>query len=83
VVVLPGQDAESVSTKVEQFSSAVAQAACETVGAGCGISVGVAHYPADGADAEALLAVADQRMYHEKQRGGSASTGADVSGVLV
>jgi diguanylate cyclase (GGDEF)-like protein len=84
VVVLPGQDPESVSTKVEQFSSAVAQSGFETLGAGClGISVGVAHFPADGEDAEALLAAADQRMYREKHRGGSAAGGAGASGVLV
>jgi diguanylate cyclase (GGDEF)-like protein len=84
VAVLPGQQPESVRAKVEQLSSAVAQAGYETVGAGyLGISVGVAYYPADGEDAEALLAAADQRMYREKQRPGVASRGADASGVLV
>jgi diguanylate cyclase (GGDEF)-like protein len=84
VVVLPGQLAESVSGKVEQLSAAVAQAGYETVGAGyLGISVGVAYYPADGADAEALLAAADQRMYREKQRPGTTARGAGASGVLV
>ena len=80
VLVLPGQQPESVSRKVEQLTSAVAEAGYETVGAGCiGISVGAAYYPADGEDAEALLAVADQRMYLEKQR---AASGPDASGVL-
>jgi diguanylate cyclase (GGDEF)-like protein len=84
VVVLPGQLAESVGGKVEQLSAAVAQAGYETVGAGyLGISVGVAYYPADGEDAESLLAAADQRMYREKQRPGSAARGAGASGVLV
>jgi diguanylate cyclase (GGDEF)-like protein len=83
VVVLPGQLAESVNGKVEQLSSAVAQAGYETVGAGyLGISVGVAYYPADGEDAEALLAAADQRMYREKQRSGPSARGADPSSVL-
>ena len=82
VAVLPGQQPESVRAKVEQLTSAVAEAGYETVGAAClGISVGVAYYPADGEDAEALLAAADQRMYREKQRGGAAS-GAGASGVL-
>ena len=82
VLVLPGQELESVSAKVEQLTSAVAQAGYETVGAGClGISVGVAHYPADGKDAEALLAAADQRMYRHKQR--AATAGAGDSGLLV
>jgi diguanylate cyclase len=82
VLVLPGQLPESVSSKVEQLTSAVAEAGYETVGAGClGISVGVAYYPADGEDAEALLAVADQRMYREKQ-GGGAANGSGAPGVL-
>ena len=81
--VMPGQQAESVSAKVEQLSSAVAQAGYETVGEGClGISVGVAHFPVDGADAEALLAAADQRMYREKHRG-AAGRREGAPGVLV
>ncbi len=84
VAVLPGQQPESVATKVEQLSRAVAQAGYDTVGAGyLGISVGVAYYPADGEDAEALLAAADQRMYREKQGGGTRSRSAGASGVLV
>jgi len=83
VVVLPGQEPESVGAKVESLTSVVAHAGYETVRAVClGISVGVAYFPADGEDAEALLAVADQRMYLEKQRGEAAS-GAGDSGVLV
>jgi diguanylate cyclase (GGDEF)-like protein len=82
VLVLPGQQPESVRNNVERLISAVAEAGYETVRAAClGISVGVAYYPADGEDAEALLAVADQRMYLEKQRGGAAS-GSGASGVL-
>jgi len=84
VAVLPGQLPESVASKVEQLSSAVAQAGYETVGTGClGISVGVAYFPADGEDAEALLAAADQRMYREKQREGTSARDAGASGVLV
>ena len=83
VVVLPGQQRDSVIGKIEQLSSAVAQAGYETMGgASLGISVGVAYYPADGEDAESLLAVADQRMYREKQRGGAAAGGGDPTGVL-
>ncbi len=83
VLVLPGQEHDSVSAKVEQLINAVAEAGYDTVRAAClGISVGVAYYPADGEDAEALLAVADQRMYRHKQRSEAASAGGD-SGVLV
>jgi len=82
VLVLPGQEPDSVSTKVEQLTSAVVEAGYETVRAAClGISVGVAYYPTDGKDAEALLAVADQRMYREKQRG-VAANGSDASSVV-
>ena len=81
VLVLPGQEPESVGAKVEQLIRAVAEAGYETMHVGSlGISVGVAYYPDDGEDAEALLAVADQRMYREKQRGGTAR-GAGASGV--
>ena len=31
------------------------------------VSIGTAHYPADGSDAEALLAEADKRMHAEKR----------------
>jgi len=83
VLVLPGQKPQSVNTKVEQLIRAVAEAGYETVRTAClGISVGVAYYPADGEDAEALLAVADQRMYREKQ-GGETARGAGASGVVV
>jgi GGDEF domain-containing protein len=44
--------------------------------------VGVAYYPADGEDAEALLAAADQRMYREKQRSGPTARDAGASSVL-
>ena len=82
VLVLPGQEPDSVAVKVEQLIRAVAEAGYETMGvASLGISVGVAYYPDDGEDAEALLAVADQRMYREKQRGGT-SRGAGAPGVL-
>jgi len=82
VIVMPGQQPESVNSKVEQLAAAVSQAGYETVGEGfLGISVGVAYFPADGEDAEALLAAADQRMYSEKQETKARGTGA--SGVLV
>jgi diguanylate cyclase (GGDEF)-like protein len=82
VLVLPGQERDSVSAKVDQLINAVAEAGYETVRAAClGISVGVAYYPADGEDAEALLSVADQRMYRQKQRSEAASAGD--AGVLV
>jgi GGDEF domain-containing protein len=71
-----------VSSKIEQLAAAVSRAGYETVGEGLlGISVGAAYFPADGEDAEALLAAADQRMYREKH--GSRASGAGASGVLV
>jgi diguanylate cyclase (GGDEF)-like protein len=83
VLVLPGQQSDSVGDNVERLTSAVAQAGFDTVGAAwLGVSVGVAYYPADGQDADALLAVADQRMYREKQRGEAGARGAGDSDVL-
>jgi diguanylate cyclase (GGDEF)-like protein len=82
VIVMPGQHPDSVSSKIEQLAAAVSRAGYETLGEGLlGISVGAAYFPADGEDAEALLAAADQRMYREKH--GSRASGAGASGVLV
>lgn len=69
VVVLPSYRMVAVEARIEQLRQAVSQAASEVAGAaGLGMSVGHALFPEDGEDAEALLAVADKRMYEMKQR---------------
>jgi diguanylate cyclase (GGDEF)-like protein len=69
VVVLPSQRSGSLSAKIERFVNVV-----EEVGrklcplADLSLSVGEASCPADGQDAEQLLAEADRNMYKTKER---------------
>ena len=69
VVVAPGLSVDSANKKVHQLRELAQQAGREVCGEDIlSLSTGFAHYPTDGADAEALLAEADRRMYAEKQR---------------
>ena len=69
VVVAPGLSVESANKKVHQLRELAQQAGREVCGEDIlSLSTGFALYPKDGADAEALLAEADRRMYVEKQR---------------
>jgi diguanylate cyclase (GGDEF)-like protein len=66
VLLLPGCDRNSVQGRMQDLR----QIAIETglpAGNRVSISIGEAHYPEDGADAEELLAEADKRMYKAKQ----------------
>ncbi|MEO8026471.1 MAG: diguanylate cyclase [Bryobacteraceae bacterium] len=68
VVILPGLKPEDIEAKITRMRGLVAQAGrvvCESDI--LSLSVGQAHYPEDGTDAEQLLAEADKRMYKEKQ----------------
>jgi diguanylate cyclase (GGDEF)-like protein len=67
VVLLPGAEPQDAYMKMAQFRTIVKQ-----IGDGLfsgnplTVSVGVAHFPSDGNNAEQLLAEADRRMYKEK-----------------
>ncbi len=68
VVVLPGCPHESVQAMLKLIAGVARIAGKEVVGADLlEMSVGVASYPADGIDAEQLLAQADRCMYKVKQ----------------
>jgi diguanylate cyclase (GGDEF)-like protein/putative nucleotidyltransferase with HDIG domain len=68
VIVAPGLTAETASKKADALRELAKQAGAEVCGEDIlSLSVGQAVYPADGKDAEALLAEADRRMYNEKQ----------------
>jgi diguanylate cyclase (GGDEF)-like protein len=69
VMLIPGGDDEELARKVEAMRSVVRNAG-EITPEPCplSLSVGVAYYPADGADAEELLAEADRRMYKSKRQ---------------
>ena len=68
VVLLPGVQPFDAGLKVAQFRDVVREIG-ESLFSGdvLTVSVGAAHFPIDGADAEQLLAEADRRMYAEKR----------------
>ena len=69
VVIAPGLAADTAGKKAEQMRALARQAGSEVCGEEIlSLSVGRAVYPADGKDAEQLLAEADRRMYLEKQK---------------
>ena len=69
VVVAPGLAPDAANKKAHQLRELAQQAGREVCGEDIlSLSAGYALYPTDGADAEALLAEADRRMYVEKQR---------------
>ena len=79
VFLLPGVDPTTAEDRLEVIRNAVA-AAGRRAGQSIGISasIGTAFFPADGTTAEELLALADRRMYLDKQRFYSANTSLSV-----
>ncbi|MGJ5818514.1 HD domain-containing phosphohydrolase [Paludibaculum fermentans] len=68
VVVAPGLSTEAAIKKILALDQATAAAGVEACGCKfIGLSVGAAFFPADGQNAEELLAEADRRMYRAKQ----------------
>jgi diguanylate cyclase (GGDEF)-like protein len=68
VVLLPGVKPIDVDGKLIQFRDMVKEVGHDMFAASwLTASIGVAHYPKDGIDAEQLLAEADRRMYKEKR----------------
>ncbi|HTR38312.1 MAG TPA: diguanylate cyclase [Bryobacteraceae bacterium] len=82
VIVLPGLKQDVCAVHLERLRSVAVEAGWQACGEAClSMSVGAAIYPGDGADGEALLAVADRRMYRVKNEGketGSGHSGADI-----
>jgi diguanylate cyclase (GGDEF)-like protein/putative nucleotidyltransferase with HDIG domain len=68
VVVLPGCPRELVRERIRLLEDLVGRAGRDVVGENIlSISIGESSYPADGADAEQLLAAGDRRMYKVKR----------------
>ncbi len=70
VVVLPGTPAAEARRTAERIQRRIHQYAKRALGSGklaLGVSVGVASYPDDAANSEALLARADAEMYRDKR----------------
>jgi diguanylate cyclase (GGDEF)-like protein/putative nucleotidyltransferase with HDIG domain len=67
LVLLPGARPEEIANRVAQYRNVLASICRDRFAADLlTISMGIASFPPDGADAEALLAQADRRMYAEK-----------------
>jgi diguanylate cyclase (GGDEF)-like protein len=68
VVVLAGPRPGEIAAKLQQMRDVIAQAGREVYIHGpLTVSIGAAHYPDDGDDADKLLSEADRRMYAEKR----------------
>jgi len=67
VILLPGARPHDVEAKTGQLRAVVTHVCREMFsGEALTASVGTAHFPQDGADAEQILSEADRRMYKEK-----------------
>jgi diguanylate cyclase (GGDEF)-like protein len=67
VVLLPGARPEEIESRVAQYRGVLAKICRERFsGDLLTVSTGIASFPPDGTDAEAILAQADRRMYVEK-----------------
>lgn len=80
VFLIPGMDEKAAPERLASFAAAVATA-CWRVGleGTVSASLGAAFYPDDGDTAEQLLAVADRRMYLDKQGHYDLVVGAEMS----
>lgn len=67
VLILPDLPREIAPAKIDDIRQMVREVGQKLGDNSIGMSVGVAYYPADGRDAEDLLAQADRRMYQVKQ----------------
>jgi diguanylate cyclase (GGDEF)-like protein/putative nucleotidyltransferase with HDIG domain len=81
VVLLPGARPMDAEHKGHQLQAVVASVCRELFSDKLlTASVGVAHYPVDGTDAEQLLAEADRRMYKEKRERKQAAAAGPIKG---
>ena len=80
VLILPELTAEMACVRIRQIARMV-ESIGKQIGAedGLGVSVGEAYFPADGVDAEDLLAEADRRMYKVKQGHKAEQVSKDLS----
>ena len=75
IVILPGitrrEEAETVAQKITDAVATPFQLGSPGRGVGIGTSIGIAMYPADARDADALVKAGDAAMYSAKITGGS------------
>lgn len=67
VVLISGLKQADAEQRVEEFRHVVAGIGMQSFDKPLSASIGVAHFPTDGADAERLLAEADRLMYQQKR----------------
>src|SRR5262249_39342378 len=68
VILLPGAEPDDAAVKMADFRDVVRDVGRQMFqGNLLTVSIGIANFPADGADAEELLAEADRRMYKQKR----------------
>jgi diguanylate cyclase (GGDEF)-like protein/putative nucleotidyltransferase with HDIG domain len=67
VVLISGVKPADAENRVEEFRRVVAGIGSHSFGQPLSASIGVAHFPRDGGDAERLLAEADRMMYQQKR----------------
>jgi len=78
VVLISGVKLADAENRVEEFRQVVARIGVQSFDKPLSASVGVAHFPADGADAERLLAEADRLMYQQKRARKSSRSGSQA-----
>jgi diguanylate cyclase (GGDEF)-like protein len=67
VVLFSGVKQAEAEQRVEEFRRVVAGIGIQSFDKPLSASVGIAHFPTDGTDAERLLAEADRLMYQQKR----------------
>jgi diguanylate cyclase (GGDEF)-like protein len=67
VVLISGVTPEEAETRIEEFRHVVSGIGIQSFDKPLSASIGVAHFPRDGGDAEQLLAEADRVMYQQKR----------------
>ena len=67
VVLISGVKQADAEQRVDEFRHVVANIGLQSFDKALSASVGVAHFPTDGTDAERLLAEADRLMYQQKR----------------
>jgi diguanylate cyclase (GGDEF)-like protein len=67
VVLISGVTPEEAENRIEEFRHVVSGIGIQSFDKPLSASIGVAHFPGDGGDAEQLLAEADRVMYQQKR----------------
>jgi diguanylate cyclase (GGDEF)-like protein len=79
IVIAPGLDQDAATEMAHRFEAIVAEVGKAVCGEGLvSVSIGQAFYPADGSNAEHLLAEADRRMYAMKNSHYASTGGRDM-----